>query len=210
VDIFTGGSGDTTLGLAETFVVLFVTLGPLNCLRTFAQVTKRFDVPTQRRIAVRAYAIATISTILSAFVGSFLLGKWKISVGALALAAAIILFLVALRSIIALYGEQGDDSSAPPPVPTPTSIAFPYIATPYGIAVVIVLLTLGPAYWLQILGLVIVVMLIDFALMYFVRPVMRAVGLPLSLLGIVLAVFQVALSIQFGLFAIHTILRQGL
>jgi small neutral amino acid transporter SnatA (MarC family) len=57
---------------------------------------------------------------------------------------------------------------------------------------------------------VVVVMLIDFLLMYFIRPVMRALGLPLSLLGIVLSVFQVALSIQFGLLAIRTIAAHGI
>ena len=212
MNIYTGAPGGATFGLPETFVVLFVTLGPLNCLRTFAQVTAGVDVSTQRQIAFRAYVIATESIVLSAVVGSFLLGKWRISVGSLGLAAAIILFIVALRSIVALYGDRNDEK--PPPVAitakTAAAIAFPYIATPYGIAVVIVLLALAPQYWLTILGLVVVVMLIDFLLMYFVRPVLRALGLPLSLLGIVLSVFQVALSIQFGLFAIRTIAAQGL
>lgn len=218
VKIFTGGSGKPFLELAEVFLVLFVTLGPINFMNVFAEMTKDTTAAFARQLALRASLIATIAIFLSAAVGAFLLAKWRISVGAIAITGAIMLFVVAMQSIFALYGKR----ASPPDETMPTldlatsPLAFPRIVTPYGIATLIVLLTLAPESVPSILGLVAIVMAIDLLVMLFVRPILRAIGVPLSLLGVVLSVLQVALSVQFALFGIRTIkadpplyLRQG-
>lgn len=195
---------------SEVFVVLFVTLGPINFIRTFVALTKGAPAPLLRKIALRASLLATTGVLLSAVVGSALLTKWRISIGAIALAGAVILFVVAMKSILDLYVEKTPVDRGPPTLAISGSpLAFPDIATPYGIAVLIVLLTLSPANAGMILLLAVVVMAIDLVVMLFVGPIMRVLGLPLSLLTVVLALLQVALSIQFGLFALRAITAQG-
>lgn len=199
------------LGAAQVFVVIFVTLGPLNFIKTFAALTKDAAPALQRHIAVRAASIATISVLASAFVGSILLGKWHVSVSAIALTGAVVLFVVAMKSILELYAEHAPVERRAPSLDLAISpLAFPHLATPYGIAVLIVLLALSPQNTVTILGLALLVMAIDLLIMLFVRPIMRGLGVPLSLLGVVLSLLQVALSIQFALFAIRTLMTRGL
>ncbi len=195
---------------SEVFVVLFVTLGPINFIRTFVALTKGAAAPLARRIALRASLLATTGVLLSAIVGAALLTKWRISIGAIAMAGAVILFVVAMKSILELYVDKPPVDRGPPTLAISGSpLAFPDIATPYGIAVLIVLLTLSPANAGVILLLAVVVMAIDLLVMLYVGPIMRVLGLPLNLLTVVLSLLQVALSIQFGLFALRAIITQG-
>ena len=149
--------------------------------------------------------------VLSAIVGSFMLEKWHISVPAIALTGGIVLFVSAMKSILALYGRfgAGREAAAPSPLTAASQLVFPYIATPYGIAALIVLLTLAPESAMEIYITLLAVMLINLIMMLFVKPIMRVMGVPLGLLGTVLSVLQVALSIQFAFFAIRTALAKG-
>lgn len=211
MNIYVGAPDRPALSGAEIFVILFVTLGPINFVRTFVALTKGASKPLVRQIALRASLLATSGVLLSALVGSAMLVKWRISLGAIAMAGAVILFVVAMKSILELYVEKRPVEHAAPTLAVAGSpLAFPDIATPYGIAVLIVLLSLSPASTLPILGLVVVVMAIDLIVMLYVGPIMRVLGLPLSLLTVVLALLQVALSIQFGLYAIRAIGTTGI
>jgi small neutral amino acid transporter SnatA (MarC family) len=210
MNVYVGSPGQPTLNGSEIFVILFVTLGPINFVRPFVALTRGGADALVRKIALRASLLATTGVLLSAILGSMLLTKWHVSIGAIAMAGAAILFIVAMKSILELYAEKPPVDRGPPTMAISGSpLAFPDIATPYGIAVLIVLLTLSPASTGPILGLAVVVMAIDLLVMLFVKPILRILGLPLSLLTVVLALMQVALSIQFGLFAIRTILAQG-
>jgi multiple antibiotic resistance protein len=212
MNIFVGAPGREFLGSSEVFIILFVTFGPINFISRFYQIATGVDAKTLVGLAVRSALIATVAVVLSALVGSFMLGKWQISVPAIALTGAIVLFVAAMKSILALYGGSAPDASLVPPSPsTATShLVFPYIATPYGIAAIIVLLTLAPESATGIYLTLFVVMLISLIMMLFVKPIMRVMGVPLGLLGTVLSVLQVALSIQFALFAIRTALAKGI
>ncbi|MGC1381691.1 MAG: MarC family protein [Candidatus Baltobacteraceae bacterium] len=212
MEIHTGRADLPPIALSEVFIVLFVTLGPINFVKLFGQLTHDATEAFSRKLALRAIVIATISLLASAVVGSVFLTKWRISVGAIAITAAILLFVVAMKSILALYAEPSSHAHAAPAPSLEsavTPLAFPGIVTPYGIAVMIVLLTLGPTYLWQILGLVAVVLLLDLTIMFFFKPIMRAIGVPLSMLGVVLSVLQIALSIQFALLGIRAILAHG-
>ena len=63
------------MGSGEIFTVLFVTLGPMNVIKLFAWLSKDADPAFQRQLAVRAFLIATVALVLSAFVGTLLVGK---------------------------------------------------------------------------------------------------------------------------------------
>ena len=79
-----------------------------------------------------------------------MLRSWNISMGALMLTAGVILFLVALRPALAQYELQATADIAQSSPQQPASamafspLAFPTIVAPYGIAVVIMLVTLLP------------------------------------------------------------------
>jgi len=215
--IFIGAPNHEYIGLAQIFVFLFITLGPMNFVRAFAEVTHGTDATFRRQLAIRTILIATISLLLASVVGTVLLQKWLISVGAIAMAGGIILFLVAIKSILRFYAEpagQAQSTSTPTPAPTlaPAAerLAVPSIVTPYGVATVIVFLTIAPEVKWAIVGLVLVIMIIDLLVMLFIRPLLRVLGVPLQLLGIVFAVLQVALSVQMILFAFRAVFAKGI
>lgn len=208
--IFIGGVSRQFIDLGEVFVFLFVTLGPLHLLKPFGDLTKNADAALVRNLAFRATVIATISLLLASFVGMALLKRWLISDGALAMSVGIVLFLVAIKSVFALYGDRPAESE--PAAPSPAlawQIAVPGIATPYGVGTLILFMTLAPQAKWAILGLLLAIMVLDLLAMLFVRPLLHVLAMPLRLLGIVLAVLQVALSVQVVLFAIRVVLANG-
>jgi multiple antibiotic resistance protein len=136
---------------SEAFTFLFVALGPLNVIGPFRTFTQGRDAAFRRGLAFRAFLIATIALIFAATLGAKTLQAWGISVGALLLAAGVILFLVALRPILAGYSPRGDRVQATAAAPAPSEpelafspLAFPTIITPYGLALLILLFTLYP------------------------------------------------------------------
>ena len=211
--IFLGAPNDPYIGFGEIFLLFFITLGPINFVKLFAQLTHDADQKFRAQLATRAIVIATVALLLAAFVGTALLEKWRVSIAAVAMAGGLILFVVAMKTILALYDETAGASrprEAPTLAAAASPLAFPNIVTPYGTAALIVIMTLAPqAKWI-IIGLLLVVLLIDLMTMLFVRPLLRVLGLPLQLLGIVLSVLQVALSIQIVFFAIRSIIANGI
>ncbi len=209
MNVFVGAPGHEFLGSSEIFIILFVTLGPINFINLFARMAAGLDAKAVAGLAVRSTLLATVAIVLSGIVGSFMLAKWKISVPAIALTGAIVLFVAAMRSIIALYGDAAPNAASAGST-TPSQLVFPHIATPYGIAALIVLLTLAPDGAKQIYVVVLAVMLISLIMMIFVKPLMRVLGVPLGLLGTLVSVLQIALSIQFAFFAVRTLLAKGI
>ncbi len=212
MNIFVGAPGREFLGSSEVFIILFVTFGPINFINRYYQTAASLDTKALAGFAIRIALIATAAIALSGYVGSKMLGTWQISIPAIALTGAIVLFVVAMKSVVTPYQESASD---PAPVSssraiTPLQLAFPYVATPYGIAAFIVLLTLAPESATQLYVMLLVVMLIDLVMMLFVKPIMRVLGVPLGLLATVLSVLQVALSFQFAFFAIRTLIAKGI
>src|SRR5262249_33583086 len=191
------------VGPAEIFTLFFVTLGPLKMLGSFRQRTGETSAPTMRRIALWAFAIATVAVIAGAFLGAALAASWHVSLPALTLTAGIIFFLVALNQLMAQY--QPDHAAVPDPLPPSPLVAasrlvFPIVLTPYGLAAGIVLIarSAGTDRTAVIIAILLGVMVLDLLAMWFVRRVLIGiVPLVLQVVGAVLAVMQVALSIQF-------------
>lgn len=209
MNVFVGAPGREFLESSEIFIILFVTLGPINFINLFARIAAGLDAKAVAGLAVRSTLLATVAIVFSGIVGSFMLEKWKISVPAIALTGAIVLFVAAMRAILALYGDAAPNAASAGST-TPSQLVFPNIATPYGIAALIVLLTLAPDGAKQIYLVVLAVMLISLIMMIFVKPLMRVLGVPLGLLGTLVSVLQIALSIQFAFFAVRTLLAKGI
>jgi multiple antibiotic resistance protein len=198
-------------GPAEIFTFLFVMLGPLKLLGPFVQRTRGLDDATVRQIAFWAFVIATAGIVAGGLIGRAVLAKWHVSIPALQITAGLVFFLVAIRHVLEPY--EPAHAAAPEPLPpTPFAAAlrlvFPMVLTPYGIAAVIALLAASTesTRMLTILGLVLVVMVLNLAAMSFGRRILvGAVVIGLQVVGAVLAVLQVALSVQIILGALRSL-----
>ena len=197
------------IGPGEIFTVLFVTLGPLKIIGPFAQRTHGLDDATVRAIAIRAFAIATLAVIAGAFVGRTLAHNWGISLPAIELTAGIVFFVVALRQLLEQY-EPPHAATSTLLQGTPMAMALrllsPIVLTPYGVAAVITLLmntTDGRRMALIVMLLVGIMLLNLLAMLYARKLASGATIVILQLLGVVLAVLQVALAVQIVIAALQ-------
>ena len=197
-------------GPAEIFTFFFVTLGPLKVLGPFVERTRGLDQATTRQIALRAFAIGTIAAFAGGLVGSAMLGPWDVSIAAMALTGGVVFFLVALRQL--LQGYEPVPAAPPEPLPpSPTTAAvrlvFPTVVTPYGIALVIILLAAsgGGARTVTILGILVLVMLLNLVAMVYAKRILAGpMVLVLQVFGAVLAVLQGALAVEFILWGLSS------
>ena len=188
------------LGVSEIFTLLFITLGPLKTLGPFVKATQGADPALIRKIALAAFAISTASLFAGMYVGEKILDKWNVGLPALMLTAGALLFFVAFRSLVVdLYG---DAKAAPVDAATPSirtaisPLTFPVIATPYGIAILILLKVALPQDEGWILLCLGGIMVLNLLAMLFARQVLRFAAMPLQLIGTILTVLQAALGVQ--------------
>lgn len=175
-------------------------LGPIKILGPFVQMTHGSDAVFAKRLAFRAFLFSCAALVFAAFIGEHSMRKYHISVPVLAIAAGIILFLVALQTVLQQFDKEKRarheyEASLKLAV---SPLAFPTIVTPYGVAAVIVFMTLTPDFvtrseiFLVLLGL----MLLNLVAMLFAKPVLKYAGMRLQLLGTLLGIIQVALGLQ--------------
>ncbi|HVM82667.1 MAG TPA: MarC family protein [Candidatus Binatia bacterium] len=189
-------------GLSQVFVLFFVMLGPFKIIAPFAVMTKDAEDKARRRLAVRAFTIASVTTLIAAAVGHVILENWHVSLGSLLIAGGVILFLVALRQVLQQYAPAPEAEARPVDAAHANAairLAFPTIVTPYGIAAVIILLSVSPdlRYLIGVAVALIGVMALNLLAMLYARRILAAVGvMPLQIVGTVLNVLQVALGVQ--------------
>ncbi len=199
--VLSGTAAPHTVTIMEMFTFLFLMLGPIKILGPFVQLTRGGDAAFAKRLAIRGFVYACLALAFAALIGERSMRKYHISVPVLAIAAGIILFLVALQTVMHQFdsaGAPGKHEYQPSLRLAVSPLAFPTIVTPYGVAAVIVFMTLTPDFttrseiFLVLLGL----MLLDLVAMLFAKPVLKYAGMPLQLLGTVLGIIQVALGLQ--------------
>jgi len=195
----------------KVFTFLLVTIGPLKVIGPFAKMTAGWDRGLKRRLAFQAITIAAIGAFAAATVGSQLLKNWGISLGALLLTTGLVLFLVAMRVVMQQYdphehSEVPADSATTAAPHSPAALAFsplafPTIITPYGAALLILLMSLRSgqtAVLVTIMGIAVLVLVLDLVAMLTADRILTtpAVRPTLGILGSVLSVLQVALGVQ--------------
>jgi multiple antibiotic resistance protein len=196
------------LGLAAIFTLLFVTLGPIKLLAPFAQATREMDAGLLKRIALLTFLVGTGAVLFGGLLGKSLLASWQISIPAITLAGGVILFLVGLRMVLEPYSAVAHESSSLPakPLMAACHLAFPLVVTPYGLAAVIALLanSAEPARAAEIVAILVAVMVMNLLSMLYIRHIMGTVTLmTLQIFGAMLAVLQLALSVQIMLRALR-------
>jgi len=189
---------------AQIFTFFFVTLGPLKLIGPFAFRTRAVDLARSRQIALWAFAVATIGVVGGGLLGRSLLASWRVSLPALQLSGGIVFFLVAMRHLLEQYEPPREAAELPPlpdaPLAAAARLVFPILLTPYGVAAAIALLAASTSAerTTTIIGLLVGVMILNLVAMWFARQLLVGpVLVILQVLGSVLAVMQVALSVQF-------------
>jgi multiple antibiotic resistance protein len=192
--------------LLRFFVVCFVVVEPITLVPLFAALTAGASEAWRRRMAFKAVAISGIMLALFALGGAWFVRMMGISIDAFRIAGGAMLFLIALDMVFARESGAKVTSEEKDEVRVRTDIsvfplAFPFIAGPGALA--IVLLTFGAADYapvltaglLAVVGLVMVITLVLLLLSPLVMRVMGVTGAHVvsRLAGVVLA----ALAVQF-------------
>ena len=207
------GAESLTLDLGKIFTFFFLTLGPNAVIAPFARDTATLAVAERRKVALTTTAISLLAVLVAATIGVRVLINWGISTGALLVAAGVILFLVALDSIRQQYqvndvdnGPGEADSRGLPATGGPSVFkrafrtAFPYVVSPYGVAIVILVLSTRPdsVPITPILAMLVGIMLLDLTVMLNAHRIAGSAYIApfMAVLGSVLGVLQAALGVQ--------------
>ena len=192
--------------LLKFFVLFFVIVEPISLVPLFAALTEGADEVFRRRMALRAVLVAGAVFALFAVGGAWFLQTMGISIAAFRIAGGVMLFLIALEMVFAresgtrVTSEEKHENRTRADISV-FPLAFPFIAGPGAIA--IVLLTFGASradlpLSFGLFGVVVTVLAITYALMRLTPLVMKVMGVTGAnvvnrLSGVVLA----ALAVQF-------------
>jgi multiple antibiotic resistance protein len=197
------GTPEVEFGARKMFLILFLMLGPTQILVPFLAITGNCDPRFRRRMATRAIFFSAAALAIAGLLGRTMLENFEISLPVLAMTGGIILFLVALRTVLQQSAGLPDRPREPgqPPDMTLalTPLAFPTIVTPYGIAAVIVFATLASGRQgegLTVAAIVLLILAMDWLAMTFAETILRWIGTALQILAVVLGVTQAALGLQ--------------
>ena len=122
----------------EIFTLIFVTMGPIKVLITFAEKSIDLDKSVRRRIAMKAVGIATVVGLIFVFFGFLLREVFKFSATALSLAGGLILLIYAIKSILKepkLGEHKGYATDREAEAMAIYPLAMPLMASPMGLVV---------------------------------------------------------------------------
>jgi multiple antibiotic resistance protein len=188
------------------FIIFFLTLGPIKTIPAFFRLTMAATPKFRMQAALQAALIATGVCLFIGFVGVNVLGKWKVSLDALRIAGGLILLLSALKVVTMQPQPSGGTKvTAETPLSATQTLAFsplttPVIITPYGVVAILFYMVVSKgdtAYQAQIIGMIFLMMFLNYLGMIFADKIMKTVGFPiLRLIGWIFAVMQSALAID--------------
>lgn len=190
------------LGLlaAQLFPLLFNMMGPIGVIPAFAGLTAKMSPEDRRMMANRSALLAFVALGVAVFLGATILESWSISNGSLIFAGGIIVTLTALQHLFGLHASSAAPAAGQTPRQLAVSpLAFPTIASPRPIAVLIIFVAFFPttAGKLTVLAVAGVMMLLNVLGMRHAQWFMEKVGMtPLLVLGAVFGVLQVALGVE--------------
>ncbi len=186
------------------FATLFVVIDPIGLTPIFIALTAGSTTRHRRGVALRACLVGFSLLVLFAFFGEAVLGFIGISMPAFRISGGILLFLTALDMLFERRTKRREDQSETEDFPDPSvfPIAIPLIAGPGAIATMILLMGRAEdaVTMAGLLGVMISVLLIVFALFLTAGPIERALGrIGITVVTRVLGMLLAALSVQFVL-----------
>jgi len=204
---------EVEFGSRKIFLMLFLMLGPIKILVPFNVLAGNLGPSARRQLATRAILFSAAALAIAGFLGRTMLENLEISLPVLAMTGGIILFIVALRTVLQPAGDLSIRPMEPGKIDLKlalTPLAFPTIVPPYGIAAVIVFATLAgdrQAEGLTVGAIVLLILALDWLAMMFAGPILRWIGTSLQVLAVVLGVTQAALGLQIILHSLSMIWR---
>jgi multiple antibiotic resistance protein len=193
--------------LVKFFVVLLVVVEPLSLLPILSGLTRGTDESYGRHMSCKAVGISAVVCFVFAVGGTALLRLLGISVDAFRIGGGILLFMLAIEMVFARPSgarsiTPGEDAEAHKRVDISVfPLAFPLIAGPGTLAVILLAFVDVPFGSPQFAGQLLVIALvlgITLGLMLVTGPVMRIVGeTGGAVLGRLLGVLLAALASQF-------------
>jgi multiple antibiotic resistance protein len=176
-------------------------MGPIGAIPVFASLTATADQASRLALARKASLYAGLAVVLAVVLGAGVLMAWGATPSSLMIASGLLLSIAASRSILA--PPQAGSSSvmgATPLVATALSpMAFPTMASPHAIGVLIIFVAYFPSISgkATILATAIAVLGLNYLAMLNAERFMAYVGMtPLRILGAVFGVLQIALGIE--------------
>lgn len=197
-----------SLSPKQIFLLLFLMLGPIKILVPFVTLTRGAEPALRRRLATRAILFSAAALAIAGLLGHNMLENFSIPPLVLALTGGLVLFLVALTTVLQQFAGPMRPAATPAgPPPTEDELkhaasnplAFPVIVTPYGIAATILFVELtsgDPQARLMLAGIVVVILLLDWLAMLFAHVILRWAGTALQVFAVVLGVTQIGLGLQ--------------
>jgi multiple antibiotic resistance protein len=193
------------VGLWPAFVMLFVTISPIDGAAIFSTLTNDQTRPERARTALRTVLIAGAMLLVFAFGGSALLSVLNVSLPAFQVAGGILLFTQALSLMFASPGmssinehEQAEAAERRDLAVFP--LAFPLFAGPGSFSATVLLMGRAST-WIErfeIVGVVIACLVITYIAMRLADPLMRLLGRTGSdVIGRISGVLLAALAVQF-------------
>jgi multiple antibiotic resistance protein len=200
--------------IGTVFLMLFLMIGPIKIILPFAAIANQLEPAALRRVTTKAIAFAAVMLTFAAFFGGTMMENFKVSLPVLALTGGIVLTMAALRMVFQQPSGLMNPEAGKTGLPAikPAQIAYPMIVTPHGIAAVILFSSLSKSTGgnqLTVFYIVILVLLLDWVVMIFIKPIAEWASVPLQILAVVLGVVQVALGIRIILLSLSIIWRDG-
>jgi multiple antibiotic resistance protein len=198
--------------IGTVFLMLFLMIGPIKIIFPFAGIARDLDATGLHRMAASAIAYAAVMVTFAGFFGGTMMENFRVSLPVLALTGGIVLTMAALRMVFQQPPGRIDADQPARTAVTPAQIAYPIIVTPHGIAAVILFSSLSNSAGgnqLTVFYIVILVLLLDWVVMIFIKPIAEWASVPLQILAVVLGVVQVALGIRIILLSLSIIYRDG-
>src|SRR4051812_23697791 len=100
---------DVGFGARKTFLMLFLMLGPIKILVPFVDMTRESDAAFRKKLATRAILLSAAALALAGLLGRSMIDNLEISLPVLALTGGVVLFIVALRTVL----QQSQGSGVP-------------------------------------------------------------------------------------------------
>jgi multiple antibiotic resistance protein len=200
-------NGDLPFALVA-FTAVFFVVDPFAVIPLFLTMTQGDPPEKKHRMALKASIATTLTLLIFASAGTYILGLFAISLGAFRIAGGILLFLVGLDMLRAqksrtrtspeeeTEGAQSDDVAIIP-------LAIPMLSGPGSIATVMVMMSEAGAAWDRILivvGSILATGLLTFVLLRsagMLEGVLKQTGLNIvnRVMGLILAAMAVQITV---------------
>ncbi len=190
--------------LLPAFVLLFVTIGPIDLAAIFSGMTAGMERARRKRVALRGVLIAGAMLLIFAIAGKGLLWVLNVSMPAFQVAGGVLLFLQALSLTFSSPGlssinepEQREAATGDIAV---FPLAFPLISGPGSFSAVVLLMSRAES-WLDrgaVLAILVVCLGITYVMLRLSDPIARLLGKTGSdVVSRIAGVLLAALAVQF-------------